>query len=331
MRERTTTQKKSFPKPFPQRCGNGFNSQNNHLHPFILFNSRPDLSARIKGLCNISLLVRYAHQRRRGVARCSAPPHLSTPRRSLPAASPSTSHTSSAALAHAAQHLRPPPSTLVRAHACPVPPRYCVLRPGTPVPSSLAAVSPPRTEPALCLPPVRCHAFRCVSSAHPSRPSPPLCPRPARLHCLTRPAASSPRACLSWHTRAAPCPALPFPSRLRTAVSLPAATPVYSRTRAPTHVPSASTLPPPRVPAHATPNLYHHAASRARSRLPALPPRARPTPHPIPVAPLPRTHTSALCTALPVFASPRPSPSVSTPLSHRPPCPADRCVYTHLP
>ncbi|KAJ7876602.1 hypothetical protein B0H13DRAFT_2668590 [Mycena leptocephala] len=35
-------------------------------------------------------------------------------------------------------------------------------------------------------------------------------------------------------------------------------------------------------------------------------------------------HTSVLCTALPVFASPRPSPSASTPLPHLPLCPADR-------
>ncbi|KAJ7869782.1 hypothetical protein B0H14DRAFT_3440526 [Mycena olivaceomarginata] len=67
------------------------NFQNNHIHLFLPFNYRPDLSAQIKGLCNISLLVCYA----------------------TPAPSPTTVSASPA--------LVPPPVSTPRRHARPVP------------------------------------------------------------------------------------------------------------------------------------------------------------------------------------------------------------------
>ncbi|KAJ7840248.1 hypothetical protein B0H13DRAFT_2677012 [Mycena leptocephala] len=234
------------------------------------------------------------------------------PRPRCPAPAPSTLDPSPGPCLSRSASLLCPPSR----HARPVIPRRCVPSPH---------------ETALCLPPVRCHAFRCVSSAHPSRPSPPLCPRPARLHCLTRPAASSPRACLSWHTRAAPCPALPFPSRLHTAVSLPAATLVY-----PVLASLRMSHPPPRcrrpVSPHTPPPTSTTTLLLARVRgsqlclhVPVSPPShsiRAPPPHPY-LRPL---HCPS-CLRIPTPVSLR----VHTAPPHLPPCPADRRVDTHPP
>jgi hypothetical protein len=61
----------------------GFNPEKPTLY---IFGSTPGPSVRIKGLCNISLLVCYAHQRRHGLTRSTALPHL--PRHTAP--SPTT-------------------------------------------------------------------------------------------------------------------------------------------------------------------------------------------------------------------------------------------------
>ncbi|KAJ6530755.1 hypothetical protein B0H19DRAFT_1384643 [Mycena capillaripes] len=172
--------KKSFPKPFPQRCGNGSNS--NHLYPFLLFNSRPDLSARIKGLCNISLLVRYAHQPRRGLPPCAAPPHLSTPYTSLPNDCVGIARPRGPARVRATTPVsRPPaparaPSTMplppqkLRPHCVPLRPRRRPRRHARPVPSRLAAASTPRARPLLT-PRCCCALSPCAARPVPSHPT----------------------------------------------------------------------------------------------------------------------------------------------------------------
>ncbi|KAJ7687981.1 hypothetical protein B0H14DRAFT_3533632 [Mycena olivaceomarginata] len=188
----------------------------------------------------------------------------------------------------------PPPSPRVRAHARPVPPLYCVLRLGTPVQSSLAAASPPRAKPALCLPPVRCHAHSpppSSVSALRTRPAPPRPCAPAPHVCIAIPVLLRPLhvpVCLG--TLAVP----PCPSRLASTPPSPstAATPAPCclPARAPLRLSRpASTLPPRRVPAHATPvppptsprarvpSAYHHAAFPS---IGASHPRPHPDPHP---------------------------------------------------
>jgi hypothetical protein len=155
--------------------------------PCLLFNSCPTCP-RIKGA---------VHQRHPLSATPTSSPPASTqlPHRrpfwapAAAAASPSTSHTSST-LAHAAGHLHLPAPPRVRTHTRPVPPRYCVhvsgwIRPTLP-PSPLCSL---RTNPALCLPPVRCHTRLTPSSAmslpstctHIVRPSAPARVRDATL------------------------------------------------------------------------------------------------------------------------------------------------------
>ncbi|KAJ7903275.1 hypothetical protein B0H13DRAFT_2335130 [Mycena leptocephala] len=207
--------------------------------------------------------------------------------------------------------------------ARPVIPRCC----GVPAPRETRLVPSARPLPRPFSP-----AFPCVDSAHLFRPSPPLQPRPARLHRHSRPAVPSPRACLSWHARPAPCPALPIPPPHRcpplrgyTGTVLSACarapTPVPSRLRVaaascPPHTPPwyrPQSLRVPASPPLTTLPLTRVRASHLRLHVPVPPPvpfHLRPTPAPIPAP-----------SALPFLSS--------HPHARLPPCPHRSPIAPH--